>query len=132
MGTDFAGMLTQRHWVAKATVITDKLELEGATTLCKLEEKVDVDVSGIEKDGGNGVMRVQCKYGEHVGWVTVKQGKGEKEKGKGKGKGDDFFLRRGNPFTKFCMDADKVVAEAAKGIENVSHSLNAKMRQGGT
>merc|ERR1712139_169091 len=29
------------------------------------------------------------------------------------------------------MDADKVVAEAAKGIENVSHSLNAKMRQGG-
>lgn len=116
---DFANILKQECTCTKQVTLTDKFEIEGGETLCKVEPGTTVELLGASKDDEKGLTRSECKVGDKTGWITVKQGKGVR------------YLTIVSPFKVFCAGMDKAVQEGGSAVQKVSSSLSGKLKQGG-
>jgi hypothetical protein len=117
--SDFASLFRKTYFCAKAVTITDKLEVEGSETVCKVEKGEQVELFGIMKEASAGLMRSECKMGDKTGWITFSQGKGK----------ENTFLKLSNAYRKFTSDMDWEVNAAGKTISGVGNSIKNKLNQ---
>jgi len=113
---DFKGIFKQSYTCIKPVVITDRFEIEGSETVCKLSPNAVLELFGIQKEDANGMVRSECKSDEHKGWVTIKQKKGM------------TFLNAITLFTKFSKTMESEIAEAQRAVQKVSGFVKEKSR----
>jgi hypothetical protein len=118
--SDFETMFRQKYLCSKGVTLTDKYELDGAETLCKVEPSMEVELFGVQKDDAAGMCRSQCTVGDKKGWITIRQANGP------------VFLTLVSPFQSLCSTMDKAIAQGSSAVSKVSNDLNSKMKQGGT
>jgi len=118
--TDFDGLFKEECQCIKPTTVTDKFETEGAETLCKVEVNTTVELFGRRKTDAAGLVRSQCKVGDKVGWITLRQEKGGR-----------FVGNAQSPFRAFSQGMDKALVEGLAAIQKVGNSLGVKLKQGG-
>jgi len=118
---DFKGMFRQKITCLKAVAVTDKFEVEGSETICKLEQGAELEIFGPTKEGEAGMIRSECTVDGKNGWVSIKQ----------KSHSGAVFLTVSTPFRTFCSGLDKALADVSAVVQKASSSLIAKMSQGG-
>jgi len=119
---DFTKLFVEKVGCVKAVTVTDKFEVEGAETICKLEANDELELSGEEKtDEKTGMIRRQCKVLKDgkTGWVTRRQGK-------------QSFTYALIPYKRYCYSVDDAISKSAANIKEVSAFLAGKIRQTGS
>jgi predicted nucleic acid-binding Zn-ribbon protein len=116
---DFKAMFVPLQSCVKAVVVTNTFEVEGSETVCKVEPNTEVVLVGTAKEDAEGLLRSECKVGEHRGWITIKQKRGPP------------FLSAVQPLQTFYSTMDKAVNEGGNAVSKIMNGLAAKMKQGG-
>jgi hypothetical protein len=116
---DFKAMFNHLQRCTKAVVVTNTFEVKDSETVCKVEPNTEVMLIGTPKEETDGMLRSECKVGEHKGWITIRQSKGS------------VFLTQVQPLQAFYQTMDKAVNECANAVQKVVNSLVSKMKQGG-
>jgi len=93
---DFAAIFRQDGVTVRACVLTDKFEMEGCETVCKLEPQTALELVGLVKEDASGLERTECKVGDKTGWITIKQDKIK-------------FVTTISSFKRFSSDIDKLL-----------------------
>merc|ERR1712196_315927 len=57
---DFAGIFKQECISMKPQALTDKFEVEGSETLCKVEANQAITIFGSQKEDEKGLLRSEC------------------------------------------------------------------------
>jgi len=114
---DFRGLFDVEYQVMKPIAVTNKFEMDGAETVCKVEPGATVEVQGVPKEDDKHMLRAECKVGDKSGWITIKQDKAP-------------YMRPVNAFTVFCKTMDHTIQESAQAIRKIADSLKRKIAQG--
>jgi len=113
-------MFKMRFVCVKGIAVTDTFAVKDSKTVAKIEPGDALESTGcLMTDDSKGMTRLECQIvsSGKTGFVTVQGNHGTK------------YIEQVTPFSMFCSETDKTIAEKTKSVGKVSNLLNSKSKE---